>query len=33
MIDRRFWKRLAAEQRLYHINLKQVTCPQLMYHL
>jgi len=24
MIDRRFWKRFAAEQRLYHINLKQV---------
>ena len=24
MIDRRFWKRFAAEQRLYHIDLKQV---------
>jgi diguanylate cyclase (GGDEF)-like protein len=24
MIDRRFWKRFAAEQRLYHIHLKQV---------
>ena len=24
MIDRRFWKRFAAEQRLYHIDMKQV---------